>query len=821
MTSAKVLAVAAAGMLLMVPGRTSFGAPAHPRAGRPEAVPLPVPVKVSPAGPARISNKELTAVVQRYCTTCHNDQLRTGNLSLSSFDVAAADERGEVAEKIIVKLRTEMMPPPGMPRPGPDTLLALVETLEETLDKAVDDDERSGSRLFQRLNRTEYQRAIRDLLGLEVNAADWLPPDSYLANFDNQSDAQTLSPMLLDGYMNAATQISRMAVGERDAVAAPKTYKVPIYASQHPWDHVEGTPYGTRGGLVVTHAFPADGGYEFELGLSSQGGEGARFEEIDLSIDGERVALMAVERGVSLRERVPGVITEPIFVRAGQHKVSAAFVRRTEGPYEDLMRPHDWSMAGRGSGSWGTTSLPHLEMIRIIGPHDPTAVSENESRRRIFSCHPTAPAEERACAAQIIGRLAAQAYRRPVDERDVQVLLDFYDRDGAKHGFEIGIRTALQAMLASPHFVFRLEREPANVKAGESYRIGDVELASRLSFFLWGTPPDEELMTLAQEGKLNRPRTLEQQTRRMLADPRSEALATRFAAQWLRLQDMGKVHPDAFWFPNFDQNVADAMRRETEMFFDNLVREDRSVLELFNADYTFVNERLARHYGMPNVVGAHFRRVRYPTPDRRGVLGQGSIQLLTSLGNRTSPVLRGKYVMEVLLGVDPPPPPPGIPALDETAGAKDGRLLTTRERMEMHRTAAMCRACHQYMDPIGLALDNFDVTGSWRIRENGMMLDTRGTFYDGTSISTPQDLTNVLLKRPIPLMRNVAKNLLAYAVGRPAQHQDMPTVRAITEAASKNDYRMSSFILGVVQSSPFRMKQAEASTDSNSGMQQR
>ena len=783
------------------------------------AEPDPVVAHQVDAQPLAVAPEDLTAVVRQYCVACHNDALLTGNLSLMSFEVPEAAEHAEVAEKMILKLRTHMMPPPGMPRPGGDTLTLLVETLEQIVDDAADDAPRPGTRTFQRLNQADYRQEIYDLFGLEVEAGDWLPADSYLSNFNNMSAVQAMSPTLLNGYLNAATVITRMAVGEPDAVATPTEYKLSLYASQHPWDHVEGAPFGTRGGMAVMHSFLADGEYQFEMGLLGQGGTGSRFEDIDVSINGERVALMGVERGVNLRERVPGVMTEPILVPAGQHRVSAAFVRRAEGPYEDLQRPHDWSMAGHGASSWGTTIAPHLQTIRIIGPYNPTGVSETESRRRIFTCYPDEVDEQRACAESILTRLASEAYRRDATERDVEQLMQFYDVDAEQDGFEVGIRTGIQAILVSPHFVFRVERQPDGIQAGEVYQVGDVELASRLSFFLWGAPPDDELLELANEGRLNDPRVLEEQTRRMLADPRSESLGRRFASQWLRLQDMDKVHPDAFWFPNYDQNVADAMKRETAMFFNNLVQEDRSALELYTADYTFVNERLARHYGIPGVVGPQFQRVDYPDANRRGVLGHGSVQVLTSLGNRTSPVLRGKWVMEVLLGTTPPPPPPGVPTLEETAGNREGRMLTTRERMEQHRRNPICMACHQYMDPIGLALDNFDVTGQLRIRENGMTLDTRGTFYDGSPVTSPQDLTEVLLKRPLPLMRNFALNLLAYAVGRTAEYTDMPTVRAITEEARQNDYRMATFVLGVVNSDPFRMKQAEIAADAEAGAQ--
>ena len=715
-------------------------------------------------------------------------------------------EHAETAEKMVRKLRAGMMPPPGTRAPEGDTLKNLVEGLELILDDAAVAAPNPGRRTFQRLNRPEYERAIRDLLGLEVDAGDWLPLDQMSANFDNIADVQALSPTLIDAYLNAAAEISRMAVGDRSAPAINKTYKNSQYVSQHPWDHVEGAPYGTRGGIVVDHVFPADGEYVFEMVFES--GAGARFEDVDISIDGERVALVAFTRtgqGADNRGAAP-VGTEPIFVRAGQHRVSAAFIRRMDGPYEDLIRPHDWSNAGGGSGGDGVTTLPHLSNLIIGGPYDPTGVSDSEARDRVFSCRPTAPDEERPCAREILSRLAERAYRRPVDERDIEGLLSFYDIGSAEGGFETGVRMGLEAILVSPHFVLRLEREPEGVAPGEPYLLTDDDLATRLSFFLWGLPPDEELREAARAGRLADASGLEAQARRMLEDPRSEALGTRFVAQWLRLQDLYKVRPDPNFFPDFDENVADAMRRETELFFHHLVEEDRSALELFTADYTFVNERLAAHYGFPGVAGTNFRKVSYPDDSRRGVLGHGSVLVLTSLANRTSPVLRGKWVMEVLLGTPPPPPPPGVPDLEETEGSSEGRMLTTRERMEMHRANPQCRSCHRFMDPIGLALDNFDVTGRWRQRENGMSLDTRGDFYDGTPVSTPGELTEVLLKRPLPLLRTFTENLMAYALGRRVEYYDQPTVRSIVDEASADQYRMSSLILGVVRSDAFRMK---------------
>jgi hypothetical protein len=428
----------------------------------------------------------------------------------------------------------------------------------------------------------------------------------------------------------------------------------------------------------------------------------------------------------------------------------------------------------------------------------------------IFSCHPTkSAASEKACATQIIDRLGFKAYRRPLTANDKAGLLGFYERGSKNGGFEEGVRMALQAMLASPNFVFRFEPVPANVQPGTDYKISDLDLATRLSFFLWGSIPDDTLLNLAKKNQLSQPKVLQAQVKRMLTDPRSEALSMRFASQWLRLQDLDKVHPDAYIFPDYDQQLADAMRTETQLFFNSIVKEDRSVLDLYTANYTFVNERLAQHYGIPNVAGTNFRRVTYPDSTRRGILGQGSMLVQTSIANRTSPVLRGKWVMEVLIGMPPPPPPPNVPALDETADGKDGHPLTTRERMELHRKNPTCKTCHQYMDPIGLSLDNFDVTGKWRYRENAIALDTRGNYYDGTPVGQPDDLVKVLLKRPIPLVRTFTENLLAYAVGRRMEAQDQTMVRRIADEAATQNYRLSSFVMGVVNSPAFREKRAE------------
>ena len=763
---------------------------------------------------AEPSDETLTAVVQRTCVVCHNDQLMTGNLSLESFEVGDAGAAAEAAEMVIEKLRAEMMPPPGIPRPGGDTLQLLAEALELELDEYWDGRPNPGMRPFQRLNRREYERAIRDILGLRIDAGDWLPLDQFQANFDNMAYVQGMSATLLTAYLNAAGDISRLAVGYQDAPPIARSYRVLESNSQHQWEKVEGTPYGTRGGIVVSHNFPADGNYTFDLSFYRGGGQ-AWFEDIDISVDGENLAVIPYSNDLVERNAANAIMRAgQFFIPSGEHSVSVSFVRTADGPYEDLIRPLDGGHAGRSA--YGTTGLPHLREVTIEGPYDSDGVSENAVREGIFSCRPASPAEARGCAEEIIRPLATKAFRRPANQADLDDLLRFYEMGEEEGGFEVGVRTAIEAVLSSPQFVFRLEGEPAGVAPGDPYPVNDLDLASRLSFFLWGTIPDDELLTVASEGRLSEPEVLEEQARRMLLDVRSEALGERFAAQWLRLQDMAKVKPDLFWYPDFTQQIELDMRRETELFFNNLVREDRDVLELYNANYSFMNERLASHYGIRGVAGDEFRRVEYPAgAGRSGVLGHGSVLLLTSMGNRTSPVNRGKWVMEVLLGIPPPPPPPAIPALEETSiDAGDGRLLTGREQLEAHRANPVCMSCHQYIDPIGVALENFDIDGTWRLREKdiGLTIDSRGTLYDGKNIASPVELVEALLSRPTPLLRTFTENLMAYALARRVEYFDRPAIRDIVSEAEENEYRISSFILGVVTSDQFRLRTAASVT---------
>ncbi|MGE0439798.1 MAG: DUF1592 domain-containing protein [Gemmatimonadales bacterium] len=766
-----------------------------------------------------VSLEALSGVVEQYCGKCHNERRKSGNLVLTGFDVADAAHQAETAEKMIRKLQAGMMPPPGVARPEGDTLAVLMQTLEGLIDEAAGPVPEPGHRTFQRLNRAEYSAAVAQLLDLEIDAGSWLPLDTKSANFDNIADVQMPSATLLDAYLDAASEISRLAVGDPNSAPNSTTYKLPRLASQ--WDHVDGAPVGTRGGVSVTHNFPADGEYVFTISLHAIPtgqlfGSTAPFDErLEISVDGVRVALLEIDRWMSQADpNGMDIKTDPIPLRAGPQRVSAAFVRTFEGPVNDLLAPIDHSIADTQIGSeHGITNVTHLRDLAIAGPYRPTGVSETPSRKKIFSCRPLTAEETRPCAESIVRRLGTEAYRRPLTAKDLAGLMQFFEDGAREGGFEVGIRTAIEATLASPHFIFRLEEAPATARPGQRYNVAGVDLASRLSFFLWGTPPDARLTRLGSQGRLTDPAVLDAEARRLLADPRSEALATRFAAQWLRLQDIDKVHPDALQFPDFHEQLGTSMRRETELLFDHLIRENRSFSELFTADYTFVDEALAKHYGIPGVTGPEFRKVNYPDARRAGLLGHASVLTLTSHANRTSPVLRGKWVMEVLLGSPPPPPPPGVPDLEETIAAEEGRMLTTRERMELHRAKVTCHSCHQFMDPIGLALDNFDVTGQWRIRENGMPLDTEGEFYDGTTITSPGELRAVLLKRPVPLVRTFTENLLAYALGRRVEYYDGPTVRRIAGRAAKTGFKMQDFVLGVIQSEPFRQQRLTAAAD--------
>jgi mono/diheme cytochrome c family protein len=754
-----------------------------------------------------------SATVKQYCATCHSERGKAGGLSLADFDAAAASADPGGTEKMIRKLRAGMMPPAGAKRPEPHVLTSLVEGLEAHMDAAAARAPDPGWRPFQRLNRAEYSRAVKDLFGIDVDVTAFLPADTISDGFDNIADTQTFSPTLLSGYLRAASRVTALAVGEMDASASETNYKVPKTASQ--LRRVEGAPFGTRGGLSVLHTFPADGEYVFRMDLHSNAcgvlfGGPMDGEQLEISINGSRVALLNIDPRMTEATTGVTIRTDPVHVRAGPQRVSAAFIQRFEGPVIDLLAPIDHTLADTQIGvAFGITTLPHLKDLSIVGPHRTTGVSETISRRRIFTCRPTAASEELPCAREIVRRVATQAFRGPVAESDFSALMRFYDDGRSERDFEGGIASALEAILASPQFLFRLEPMRTTAQGARAYRIGNRELASRLSFFLWATGPDETLLAAAQAGALGSPAGVETQVRRMLADPKASSLATRFAAQWLRLSDVDEMLPDALLYPYYDHSLGQAFKRETELFFDSLVRDDRSLLELLTADYTFVNERTARHYGIPNITGPGFQRV--PVPDyRRGILGHGSVLTLTSVADRTSPVMRGKWVMEVLLGSPPPPPPPNVPALEETESAASGKLLSVRARMEEHRRNPACTSCHRVIDPIGLALDNFDVTGKWRIKDNEMPVDASGELYDGTPMDGPAGLREALLKHQQVVLLSFTERLFTYALGRRVEPGDMPAVRAIVRDASRQGNRLSAFILGVINTAAFQSSSAVA-----------
>ncbi|MFN8059722.1 MAG: DUF1592 domain-containing protein [Vicinamibacterales bacterium] len=821
----KKLVLAAAALLLVTMGLAADGGRPSPRAqvstpvapassGRTPATSKPSTVSSRPAGaPESLSAASQAQLVGQYCATCHSDRNKAGGLTLASFDASFATEHPESVEKMIRKLRAGMMPPAGARRPDEATIDALATALEGRMDAIAAANPNPGWRPFQRLTRAEYAQSVKDLVDLDVDVTPYLPPDTLSQGFDNIADAQSFSPALLEGYLRAASQVSRLAVGDRDAAPTSATYRVLAVESQ--MRYVEGTPLGSRGGLSVVHTFIADGEYVFKVALvRTVSGElfgntdiavAGKNEQLEISVNGERVALVEVNAGMSdAGEKGLTLETPPIHIAAGPQRISAAFVPHFVGPVDDMIAPIDHTLIDTRIGTgFGITAYPHVQDMTIAGPLQVTGVSDTPSRRRIFTCRPTSAPEEASCASDIVKRLASKAYRAPVAKADFDDVMAFYELGRTSGDFEAGVRLALQAILANPHFLFRLESAPATQTTG-AHRVTDTELASRLSFFLWGTLPDADLLKAAADGGLRTPAALEKQVRRMLADPKAEALATRFGGQWLRLQDIDKMRPDGILYPQWDRSLSEAFGKETELFFANLVREDRSVLELLTADYTFVNERLARHYGLPNVIGPDFRRV--PLPDyRRGILTQGSILLLTSVADRTSPVQRGKWVMQVMLGSPPPPPPPNVPSFEATNAVANGKVLSVRERMETHRANAACASCHRVIDPIGLALENFDVTGQYRIKDNGVPVDATGELYDGTKLDGPAGLRAALLKRKTSLLTSFTENFLTYALGRRIEHFDMPTVRHIVRDAGRHDYRMSSFILGIVGSPAFRM----------------
>ncbi len=784
---------------------------AGPVAAQPGPKPAVTPVASHVSGMTAAAQAEL---VKQYCTGCHNDRSKAGELTLAGWSVARASEDRALTEEMIHKLRAGMMPPSGARRPAAEAITQLVTALESRMDAAAAADPDPGWRPFQRLNRAEYAREIRQLLDLDVDVTAFLPADTISDGFDNVADVQTFSPTLMEGYLRAASRIAMLAIGDPDSSATQATFKLPKTASQ--MERVEGAPHGTRGGISVDHTFTADGDYVFSMDFFAEPlgylfGNTRPGEEIEVSLDGARLALLPIDPRLSEEKTGLTIKTPALHVKAGTHRVTAAFIQRYEGLINDLIAPIDHTMADTEIGiAFGITTLPHLRSLSIVGPHRVTGVSDTASRRRVFSCRPLSQAEETPCAGDIVRRIATQAFRRPVSDKDHARLMTFYARGRKDKNFEFGVTKALEAILASPLFLLRVEESPARLTAAP-YRLGDYELASRVSFFLLGTGPDAELLKLAGQGRLGLPGALSKQARRLLSLPRADALATRFASQWLRLQDLERVIPDPIVYPYSDQTLSLALKKETELFFDSLVREDRSVLELLTADYTFVNERVARHYGIPNVTGSEFRRVTLPE-DRRGVLGHGSVLTLTSIANRTSPVMRGKWVMEVLLGSPPPPPPPNVPALEETKGTTDtGRALSVRERMEQHRSNPQCTSCHRVIDPLGLALENFDATGKFRIRDGGMPVDTSGQLFDGMSITGAPGLREALLRHKDVMLLSFTRRLMTYALGRRVEASDMPAVRRIMRNAEAENYRISAFVTGIIESEAFRMAKLPAS----------
>ncbi len=643
-----------------------------------------------------------------------------------------------------------------------------------------------------------------------------LPADTISNGFDNVADSQAFSATLLESYLRAAARVTAFAIGDPAAPATETNYRIPKTASQ--LSRVDGAPFGTRGGVSTPHNFPADGDYVFKVELHSNAcgvlfGGPNQGEQVEISVDGERKGLMSIDPRMAETTTGLSMKTPPVHIKAGVHRVTAAFIQRFEGPVNDLIAPIDHTLADTQIGvAVGITTLPHVKDFSIVGPYNVTGISDTASRRKIFTCRPTSAVDEPTCASKIVRNLASQAFRGPVSERDLQGLMKFYT-DGRKEGdFEYAIGGAIEAILSSPQFLFRLENTPGTLRAGQSYRLSDMELASRLSYFIWAAGPDAELTKLAAAGRLSAPGVYDKQVARLLADPRSEALSTRFARQWLRLGDVDTVLPDAVAYPYFDRTLGDAFKKESELFFDSLVREDRSLLDLLTADYSFVNERIARHYGIPNVTGNAYRRVTLPA-ERRGILTHGSVLVLTSVADRTSPVMRGKWVMEVMMGSPPPAPPPNVPTLEETKGEMAGKVLTVRERMEEHRKNPQCTSCHRVIDPLGLALENFDVTGKYRIKDAGMPVDPSGVLYDGTPMSGPVGLRSALLKHQDAFLLSFTEHLMTYALGRRIDANDMWAVRRIIRDAEKRNLKISSFVQGVATSPLFTMgRGAEQST---------
>jgi hypothetical protein len=807
-------------------------------------------VSVPPAS----SPTALGETIDKYCSGCHNSRTKsaatTNGVILDRAMLADAASHPEIWEKVVRKLRLGAMPPDGMPHPDAAAHDALVSWLETSLDRAAVTSPNPGRPAIHRLNRAEYANAIRDLLAFDVDASTLLPPDDAAAGFDNNADILGVSPALLERYVSAAGRISALAVGSPKISASSSTYRVKGDASQTM--HQEGLPLGTRGGVMGVHTFPLDGEYVIkvkllETNLGSIRGLEQR-HDLEITVDGERVLLAPVggpEDYVESSKNATNVVNSldkrlqvRVRVKAGQRPVTAAFLQTSATLGGTRLQPFERSTVI----ATDHIGLPHVENMVVSGPFNPTGSSDTPSRRRIFTCGIGQPQpqvrlkpdpridtrghqpqagktdsrgvrlqpDQSACAKRILTGLVQLAYRHTPTAADLQPLMKFYEQ-GRAESFEAGIELALRAMLASPKFVLRIERDPAGVAPGGTYRVSDVDLASRLSFFLWSSIPDRQLLDLAARGRLHEPATLRAQVRRMLADPRAGALTQNFAGQWLQIRNIHSSTPDKNDFPDFDDNLRQAFEHELNLFFDSIVREDRNVLDLLTADYSFLNERLARHYGVPYVYGSQFRRVTGLDDNRRGLLGKGGILLVTSHADRTSPVVRGKWILDTLLGSPPPPPPPDVPALPDS---KATAPTTLRARLELHRANAPCAGCHKLMDPLGLSLENFNAVGAWRTEDAGAKIDASARFLDGTPLDGVASLRAVLLARKDVFVGTMTEKLLTYALGRGLQPTDMPAVRAIVRQAARDNYRFSSLIEGVVGSVPFTQRRAEKSEGS-------
>ena len=770
-------------------------------------------------------NPSYRAVLDQYCVTCHNQTARTAELLLDQADLDKIGQQPEVWEKVVKKLRSGAMPPAGMPRPDQATYDSLALYLETALDRAATAHPNPGRPVLHRLNRVEYTHAVRDLLAVDIDGNTLLPADDSRYGFDNIGEVLTVSPLLMERYMAAAGKISRLAVGEPEVLPVFETYNIPKYYVQE--DRMnEDLPLGSRGGIAVLHHFRLDGEYIIQVRLEKNSRDYIRGldepHHLDVRLDGVRVKRFTIggeKHGRSAGifssaamgdpkqetyERTADEILEVRFpATAGPRMVGVAFIMETsvpEGPRLPRMTQYDWLQYKGGA--------PGVATISIGGPYNAKGMTETPSRRKIFVCRPDTVEQEEPCAREILSTLARRAYRRPLRDKDIETLLGFYKTGVNKGGgFEEGIRRALARILVGPEFLFRMEFDPENVAPDTPYPISDLELASRLSFFLWSSIPDDQLLDLAERGQLKDPVVLEQEVRRLLSDVRSKALVINFGGQWLQLRTLAAVSPDPETFPYFDDNLREAFRQETELFLESLLREDRSILDLLNADHTFVNERLARHYGIPNIYGSHFRRVVLTEEHRRGLLGKGSILTVTSYANRTSPVLRGKWVLDHILGTPPAPPPPNIPDLVERD--QDGKAFSMREAMEQHRANPVCATCHSQMDPLGFALENFDGTGSWRTLDADAPIDASGILPDGTRFQGPVELQRVLIEsKSEEFVNTVTEKLLTYALGRGVESCDAPAIRSIIREAASDDYRWSSLILGVVKSTPFQMRRS-------------